>query len=209
MRTYPGLAITLSIVLLTGGGCFGQQVEYEPAPPAVQQEIEPNLEGARASTGGHEATITPSIDTEILVSVLPEEVADFKLDTPVEQLNPVPLPDGTATLYTSLAAEYSRTNETGHFVRVNISDTRGIPVLLAFIDGYQTYENDLGYRKSLDIKDVNAWLTYDTSEDKTKGTGSVVLVYRDRFLFQVDGSAGVTEEELTAFANAFDLNKLK
>jgi len=200
-------------IALIGSGCFGAP-EYQSAPPAVPPDIEPNVEGGKASTGGYEATITPSIDTQKLAEVLPKELTSFIAGEAVEHKNPAPLPDGTATFYTSLDREYTRmVGDAPEILRITITDTRGIPVLLAFLENFTEYESDGGYRKLVLINEVseNGWWSYNygPNKDESSGSGNFIMKHRDRFLIQIDGGSGIKADEILEAANALDLEPLR
>jgi hypothetical protein len=203
--------MVIGAILLLGAGCF-QKTEYVEAPISTPVHIEANLEGAKASTGGQEATITPQLKTVKLVDALPDpdKLSNTTADQPIEQFNPVPLPDGTRTEYTSVAREYTVKKETEDIrLQVTISDTRGIPVVSAFTKSFTEFDTPDGYRRPIDFNGAEAWVQYTYDPEGLKnGFGSFTMLYRERFLIQIDGSLGMSEDELIEFANAFDYTQL-
>jgi len=210
MRNYLPVFIIASLLIL-GAGCF-KHTDYTKAPEPVSVHVDANPEGAKASTGGAEATITPQLKTVKLVDALPdpESLQGVSADQPVEQLNPVPLPDGTRTEYTSIARAYTLNNEGGDItLQVTISDTRGIPVVSAFTKSFTEFRTEDGYRKPIDFNGTEAWIQYTYDPEGLKnGFGSFTMFYRERFLIQIDGSLGMSEEKLIEFANTFDYEQL-
>lgn len=205
-------SIIMGSLLLLGAGCF-QKTEYIEAPESAPVHVEANLEGAKASTGGQEATITPQLKTEKLVDALPDpdNLKDTEADQPKEQFNPVPLPDGTRTEYTSVAREYTvQKDDETITLQVTISDTRGIPVVSAFTKSFTEFDTEDGYRRPFDFNGTEAWVQYTYDPEGLKnGFGSFTMLYRERFLIQIDGSLGMSEDELIEFAEAFDYEQLK
>lgn len=200
--------IALATVLL-GIGCQTAP-PYQKAEPKIAPEVKPNPEGAKASTGGAEATITPQLATELLVRSLPEPTYPWGAMEPVESKLPIPLPDGTRTEYTRVDREYRKADTATRYVKVSISDTRGIPALLLFLNAFEAYNNPSGYRKELVIPNAKAWLAYtDGRSEFEPDYGSITLVYRDRFLIQIDGGEGISSEELESLVRTFNFDALK
>lgn len=204
------LAAYLALAALAGAGCK-QTVSYVKAPPSGEPAlIKPNLEGAKASTGGASATITPPLATALLVQSLPEPKPPWTESTPVESKLPVPLPDGTRTEVTRVDREYVKSGDAAKNIRLSLTDTRGIPALLLFIQSFEAFQNDGGYRRSIKINDAPAWLTYTYGPNReADGTGSIVFIYRERFLIQIDGGLGVSADELQLLAAALRLDALR
>ncbi|MBD3251177.1 hypothetical protein GF380_01760 [Candidatus Uhrbacteria bacterium] len=203
--------LLITSALLFGAGCF-EQTEYVEAPESAPVHIDPNLEGAKASTGGRDATITPQINTAKLVRAFPDPY-DLKNTTatePVERFNPVPLPDGTRTEYTSVERTYLYQKEGSEIrIQTTIIDTRGIPVISAFVDSLTEFVSEDGYRKQTELNGVDAWIQYTYDPEGLKdGFGSFTYLYRERFLIQIDGSLGWSEQELLQFAEAFNYDEL-
>jgi hypothetical protein len=207
MPRFARILLLIAAVIATGAGCFGAPVDYVKAPPSRPPDIKPNPAGARASTGGYEATITPSLATELLVASLPDAAGVYQAGIPVERQNPVPLPDGTAATYPSITVDYSDPAVAGRRLNVTVTDTRGLPVLLAFLEGFNEYRNDTGARYRFDIAESAAWLSF--TYESGGGSGSVIVAYRKRFIIQIDGTAGIAEDELIRFAESFNYDKLR
>jgi hypothetical protein len=207
------LMTACAALILLGASCFGRKTEFVEAPKSEPVHVEPNLEGARASTGGQEATITPQLDTEKLAAALPDPETlgtSVTAGEVVERLNPVPLPDGTRTEYVSVEREYVLKKDGGDVIlRATLSDTRGIPVVSAFTRSFSEFRTDEGYRRPADVRGTEAWIqyTYDPAGVRS-GFGSLTMLYRERFLIQIDGSMGLSESDLIAFAEMFDLERL-
>lgn len=201
------LAATLAVL---GAGCLKPAADYVKAPPSQPIEVKPNVEGSQASTGGAEATITPPLATELLVRALPKPQAPWTVTTPVESKQPVPLPDGTRTEVTRVDNEYVKAGDAAKNVKISLTDTRGIPALLLFIESYEPSEWETGYRKNISVNDEKAWLNYTFGPNREEdGTGSVTLIYRSRFHIQLDGGNGVSADELVDLVNSFDFDAIK
>lgn len=205
-------AVCFVAVIVGGAGCSKKQASYIESPASQKSEIrvEPNVEGGKAATGGASATMTPSIDSSILANALPSDTAltGFKASVAEERMNPVPMQDGTRSDFKTLTKEFSATTDNRtRIIRTLITDTRSIPVLTAFIDSYSEYSNETSSRTKINIKDGEAWLTYQKNE--AEGYGSVVMLYRERFLIQIDGNLGVSKDDLISALNAYRVDQLK
>ncbi|HWR00128.1 MAG TPA: hypothetical protein VN397_04775 [Candidatus Methylomirabilis sp.] len=208
--TFPRTLAVFAFILLQGAGCWTKAPTYVKATPSAPVEVKPNVEGAKASTGGADATITPQIATEFLVSALPIPKDPWTAADPVESRQPVPLPDGTRSEVTRVDREYRKNGNAEQNIRISITDTRGIPALLLFMNSFEAYNNPSGYRKPLTSPNAATWLTYALGPNGAEnGTGSVIQVYRERFLIQIDGGTGVSADELEAFVRSFDADALK
>ncbi len=204
-------------VIIVGAGCFSKKSEtpsYTPAEPSSAVTVPPNAPGANASTGGYETTVTPELATPTLVSSLPDpsKLQGFTADEPKETKNPIPLPDGTRDEYTSIDRTYTKAGGTNDEVRVHVivSDTRSIPVLTAFVNNFTEFSNADGYRKRITIEGTDAWILYTNDPARSRGGfGGLTMLYRGRFLIQIDGTLGTTEDDLVAFASAFDFSKFR
>jgi len=204
------LTVLVMTATLLGGGCRSPELAYQKAPPTVAPEVQPNPAGAKASTGGAEATITPQLATELLVRALPDPTDAWTAADAVEIKLPIPLPDGTRTEYTRVDREYRKDGDAEKFARISLTDTRGIPALLLFLDSYEPYENESGYRKALDQTDSLGWISYALGANGEKdGTGSVTQLIRGRFVVQIDGGTGVSAADLEALARSFNVSALK
>lgn len=200
------------LVSALGAGCWlsGDRTDFVEAPPLPPVEVLPNKEGALASTGGMEATVTPIIATELLVKTLPGTLNGFSAQEPLEIRHPVPLPDGTRSEYVSVEREYLFSDGGRGNVLVTISDTRGLPVLTAFMKSIQTFDDGSTHRTQTDIQGVPAWVTFtEDASQQGRGAGSVNMLYRGRFLIQVDASGNLTERQLKDFVASFDLAPLQ
>lgn len=203
------LTVIAIATVLVGIGCQPAP-SYQKAEPTVAPEVKPNPQGAKASTGGAEATITPQLATELLVRALPNPSDAWTAADAVEVKLPVPLPDGTRTEYTRVDREYRKDGDAEKFARISLTDTRGVPALLLFLNSYEPYDNASGYRKSLDQADATGWIAYTFGPNgETDGTGSVTMLIRGRFVVQIDGGTGVPASELEALARAFHIDALK
>ncbi len=207
VRRILALGATLAIL---GAGCLKPAADYLKAPTSTPIEVKPNVEGSKASTGGAEATITPPLATELLVQSLPKPPEGWTATTPVESKQPVPLPDGTRSEVTRLESEYVKGGDAVKNVKISITDTRGIPALLLFIESYEESAGESGYRKKMDAGGAPAWLTYAFGPNReADGTGSVTLIYRQRFHIQLDGGTGVSASDLTNLVSSFNFDALK
>ena len=128
----------------------------------------------------------------------------------MESKQPVPLPDGTRSEVTRVDREYVKSGDAAKNVKISITDTRGIPALLLFIESYEESAGESGYRKKMDADGVPAWLTYAFGPNReADGTGSVTLIYRSRFHIQLDGGTGVSASDLTNLVSSFNFDALK
>jgi hypothetical protein len=217
MRKRAGLLFAAAVLVVGGAGCFSKKSEtpaYTPAGSTGEITVPPNAAGANASTGGYDTTVTPELATPTLVGALPDPSAlpGFEADEPKESKNPVPLPDGTRDEFTSVDRTYTKAKGTPDEVRVHVSvsDTRSIPVLTAFVSNFSEFSNADGYRKRVTIEDSDAWILYTYDPARTRGGfGGLTMLYRGRFLIQIDGTLGTTEADLAAFAAAFDFSKFR
>jgi hypothetical protein len=217
MKTSGPLIITCAfIACVVGGiGCFRNgSTPYIPNTEKINPVLIPaNIEGGKASTGGIQATITPVLETQSLVDALPGEdsLEGYTATVPKETSYPVPLQDGTRTEYTNVSKSFTRSAD-GDVVVIQtaLSDTRSIPALTAFLQSYSAFDQTLIERKRITVQDETAWLTYrKNSSDAIEGYGSMVMLYRNRFLITIDGNLGVTQDELIRFLDAFHFDKLK
>jgi hypothetical protein len=199
--------------ILFGAGCFQKERPYIPSSPTKSVNVPATSEGAKASTGGIQATVTPSLETSMLVKALPDEGTDktYKASVAEEKKNPVPTQDGTRTEFTTVSKTF--TKEIGGAmisIQASITDTRSIPVLTAFIQSYAEFTNERASRKKIPIENETAWLTY-SKENATdaNGFGSVTMLYRNRFLIQIDGNLGVTEDELLEYLRGYHFDLLR
>jgi hypothetical protein len=207
MRRIAFLSL-LPIVLVTLGAGCGRDVAFVPAPQTTPIDVKPNVEGAQGSMGGQSATVTPQLATQNLIRSLPKPSKSWAADEPRELKQPVPLPDGTATEYVSVARDYTSKSD-GKIIKVLISDTRGIPALTAFLDSYQERSDDAGVRTKISIMHQDTWLTYTYGPNReADGQGSITLLYRGRFLIEIDGEQGIGAETLKAFASSFQFDTL-
>jgi hypothetical protein len=199
-----------------GAGCFRKEAApYIEAPVKSNEVIVPaNAEGAKAATGGVQSTtITPVLDTQFLSNALPSDdtFKQYKASTAEETKNPVPMQDGTRTEFSTITKTFSK--EIGEkiiVVKTSLTDTRSIPVLTAFLNSFSESKTETMSREKLVIQDGIAWLTYRTNDSiSNEGFGSVTMLYRDRFLIQIDGNLGVTRDELIAFVNAYHFDQLQ
>lgn len=210
-RQRKSILFLLGLIFL-GAGCwpFGRETAYIEAPELPDITVPPTLEGARASTGGQEATITPELDTALLVAALPSEARGCALGETREQRHPVPLPDGTRSEYVSVERELLCDTDPGKNILLSISDTRGIPVLTAFFEAFQGYSSNGSRRFSFPVEDETGWVTYtDDATGQKNGVGSMTMLYRKRFLLQIDSSGALNEQELIDLARAFRFAKLR
>lgn len=202
----------LSIGFLTmcfGVGCQKRTPVFTPAPQSVPIEVPKNTEGAKASTGGYDVTVTPSLNPSLLAAALPSDTAleGFSAGIAVEEKNPVPLPDGTRAEYSTLKKSYTKE---GMSISVMITDTKSLPVLTAFIQSYQPYENPSGARREVVIDDATGWITTSKSPDANETiASSFLLLYRGRFIIQMSGNLGVSTDDLLTLARALDLKQLR
>ena len=207
---FTRVLVIASLATLFGAGCWSSPPDYVQAPTSTPVVVQPNKEGAKASTGGAEATITPPLSTDLLVSALPKPPEGWTVTEPVESKLPLPLPDGTRAEATKLDREYRKGGDAVKNVRISITDTRGIPALLQFMQSFEASETDAGYRRSVTLKDSVAWISYTYGPKREEdGTGSMTIVNRERFLIQIDGGTGVSAAELTALATSFTYDALK
>jgi hypothetical protein len=119
--------------------------------------------------------------------------------------------DGTRAEFTTVTKTFTKiVGDQVITIQTALTDTRSIPVLTAFIDSYSEFTNDQTMRKKVSFQNGIAWLTYskDAATD-ANGFGSVTMLYRNRFLIQIDGNLGSTQDELTAFLNAYHFDQLK
>jgi hypothetical protein len=202
--------LTILALAVMGFGC-SKTPDYVKAPEQGAIEVTPTAEGGKASTGGESATITPVLATDALVRALPVPLGNWTADEPVELKNPIPLPDGSRSEYTSVARTYHvAENGTSVAAKAVLTDTRGIPALTAFLDGYDERKDDSGYRTKIRIGDQDAWLVYQNGPSGAQdGSGSVVVLFNKRFLVQVDGELGLSTDLLIQLTNAFRWDELR
>lgn len=202
----------INIVLATaffGAGCTGRSGAFIPASEIKPADVPKTTEGAKASTGGHDVTVTPSLDPQLLAMALPTDRAlkDFKAGDVVEEKNPVPLPDGSRAEYSTLKKSFVKGDAT---INVAITDTKSLPVLTAFIQSYRPYENSSGARWEVAIDDATGWMTTSQTSDADRIiASSFLMLYRDRFIIQINANLGVTTDELLVLARAIDLKRLR
>jgi hypothetical protein len=190
-----------------GFGCWwGEKPTYVPAQPVTPVEVTPSVEGGQASTGGESATITPNTPTAILIDALPSAGNEWTATEPVEKFDPVPLPDGTRTEYVRVERTYERqVNDMVETLELVLTDTRGIPALLAFVDSFAERRDAAGYRSRVTVGDHDVWITYAYGpHGESDGSGSVMFAMRNRFIVQIDGKQGTSVETLRALAERFD-----
>lgn len=211
---FSTVVCTTIVCIIGGAGCFRKSVPYTQSPP--QQEVidvQPNSEGAKASTGGIQATVTPSLDSQLLAGILPDDksLEGYSSTVAEEQKNPVPLQDGTRADFLTMTKTFERSDENRFYsIRASLTDTRSIPVLTAFLNSYSEYSNELGVRKKLSIQGESAWLTYRMGgSDPESGFGSIIMLYRNRFLIQIDGNMGVRQKILESILNAYHFDQMK
>lgn len=208
----PRAIAAINIVLATaffGAGCTARSGAFVPAPETRPAEVPKTAEGAKASTGGYDVTVTPSLDPKLLAMALPPDRAlkDFEADEVVEEKNPVPLPDGSRAEYSTLKKSFTKGDAT---INVAITDTKSLPVLTAFIQSYRPYRNSSGARWEVAIDDAKGWVTTSqTSEAGHVIASSFLMLYRDRFIIQMNANLGVTTDELLVLARAIDLRQLR
>lgn len=213
--TRPALVLLAIFAGVIGGaGCFRAPSSYTQSPSSgTVIDVPPNKRGAEASSGGAQATVTPALETRLLVEVLPanDVLKGFSASIAREEKNPVPMPDGTRTEFTTVSKSFTKTEGSRSLaIQASLTDTRSIPVLTAFIDSYSEYSNNGSKRKKIFIKDQPAWLTYQvTSGDVSEGFGSLVMLYRNRFLLQLNGNLGVTEEQLADVLKGYRFEMLQ
>ncbi len=95
-------------------------------------------------------------------------------------------------------------------IHTSLTDTRSIPVLTAFLDSYSEYSNETGMRKQISSQGETAWLTYRMGGGSPENSfGSIVMLYRNRFLIQIDGNIGVPQTELEKILNSYHFDKMK
>lgn len=208
LRAIAVINVLLATVFF-GAGCTRRSGTFVPAPEGKPAEAPKTTEGARASTGGHDVTVTPSLDPKILATTLPPDRAlkDFKASETVEEKNPVPLPDGSRAEYSTLKKSFAKGDAT---ISVSITDTKSLPVLTAFIQSYRPYENSSGARWEVAIDDATGWITTSRTSDADHIiASSFLMLYRDRFIIQMNANLGVTTEELLTLVRAIDLKQLR
>ncbi|MFA5129526.1 MAG: hypothetical protein WC477_01250 [Patescibacteria group bacterium] len=214
MKRWLPIFLLAMTTIIAGWGCTKKTTQqFVPAPSSsATSTVAPNAAGGTASTGNMPATVTPEMNTETLVKALPDDgvLPGYQSAVPEEKKNPVPLPDGTKAEYTTLVKIFTTsTQDSTRVVSVSITDTRGLPVLTAFLDSYAPYLNDSGYRKKIDVSD-QAWITY--TNDPTGGPdgfGNVTMLLNNRFLIQIDGNKGVTAETLQLAASSVHQDALR
>lgn len=215
MQKIDGFAMYGALIacLSLGIGCSREKpVEYVESMPVANEVIIPaNLEGAKASTGGIATTVTPSLDVSLLAEALPSEsdFSDYQSTIAQEAKNPVPMQDGTRAEFSTITKIFSKSTDSKDVsVQVAITDTRSIPVLTAFINSYSETNEELFVRKRISIHDADAWLTNRKNHiEDLVGFGSITMVYRNRFIIQIDGNLGVSQEELIRFANGIRFDR--
>lgn len=200
--------LTLIALTVMGVGCF-KDTSYIPAEEREAIEVAPSLEGSRASTGGQSTTVTPVLATATLVAAMPQTDRTWEANEAIEAKNPVPLPDGSRTEYTSVVREYREKEGSGR-VTATLVDTRGLPALTTFLESYEERALESGYRTRIPIGNIEGWMTYTYGPNREEdGVGSFITLYRERFLIQLDGSHGVSAESIAMLASAFDLKELQ
>lgn len=207
-RRFAAIGISAFGLMCFGIGC-NKTPAYVPAPETTPIEIPPTKEGAQASTGGYDTTITPQLDSALLVAALPPDnaLADFEAKTPVEEKQPVPLPDGTRGEYSTLKKTYVKGSSS---IDLSITDTRSLPVLTAFIQSYQPYESPSGSRWEVVVGDATGWMTDSKSPDTDMSIAcSFLMLYKGRFIIQMNGNTGISKEDLLILARALDLKPLR
>jgi hypothetical protein len=205
------LIIPFIAITALGFGC-AKTPSYIKAPEPTPLEVPASPESAKASTGGESATITPVLDTVLLVKAFPEpDEKKWSADEPQEMRNPIPLPDGTRSEYVGVARTYQVIQgDKAIAARAILSDTRGIPALTIFLDGYFEHGDDWSYRKKIAVAGQDAWLSYGKGPNgDTDGIGSITMLFRERFLLQIGGEPGLSPDSLTALANAFNWDALR
>ncbi len=210
MRTTHVFGAALILASLLGAGCFGTP-SYVPAQRGDDVDVPPTMEGGKASTGGQSTTVTPMLATERLVDALPPAPSGWSMaHEAVELLNPVPLPDGTRGEYVAVSLEYASAADDTKTISAVLTDTRGIPALSAFLEAYTDREDPQGYRRHFSINEDSGWetVTYGP-QGSADGTGSIVILINQRFILQIDGSAGVPTDMLMNLALATDWGPLK
>lgn len=197
----------MAFLTLTGFGCKSQP-EYVPAPKTPFFQVPASPEGGKASTGGESATITPPLATNLLVQALPPATDEWGAGEPVESLNPAPLPDGTRTEYVTVTRVYSNGDE--KTVSLSLTDTRGIPAVYAFLDSYAERSDEAGFRRAVKVGDLDGWVNFAYGPNReADGSGSLFLLFNERFLIQLDGGVGVTPDMLTSLASRFNFDALR
>jgi len=202
------MSISVFSLMCFGVGCK-KAPQYVPAPPSTPIEVPPTKEGAQASTGGYDTTLTPQLESALLAAALPSDQAlpDFEAKTPVEEKQPVPLPDGTRGEYSTLKKTYVQGSSA---ITVSIIDTRGLPVLTSFVQSYQPYESPSGSRWEVVVGDGTGWMMDSKSPDTdTIIACSFLMLYRGRFIIQMSGNTGISTENLLTLARALDLKQLQ
>lgn len=210
----PIISYAILACLVTGAGCFGKTTPYikSPSQPA-EVNVKPNVEGSKASTGGIQTTVTPSLETSSLANILPDDnvLKGFVPSTVQEKINPVPMQDGTRAEFSTVTKSFSKTeNDLTTTIQASLTDTRSIPVLTAFIDSYAEYSNERGTRKALSVQGEKAWITQQNNgTDEIEGFGSITMLYRNRFLIQIDGNVGISQDQLIKVLNEYHFDQLK
>lgn len=209
------LACTVSFV---GAGC-GSKKSGEYIPDRFVEEkidVPASVEGSKASTGNTEnVSVVPQMDTRILTESLPGKdlLDDYTSDIPTERRSPIPLPDGKRTESVSVHRIYiqdSGNEGEKNIIEASIADTRGLPVLTAFMKSYTSFDTDSGYRKQKEINGADVWITYTKDPaGGEQGFGTLIALYRDRFLIQIQGNMGSSEEKLVQVFEGFDFKKLQ
>lgn len=214
MRIIAAFILVITTTLL-GAGCFEKPRPYVQALPDEETiTVAPTKEGGEASTGGQtDVTITPKLETQSIADAMPtpDALNGFSASTPVESTSPVPMPDGTRTDFPTVTVTFSRQDADAiRIIEVSLTDTRSIPVLTAFLSSYSAYENERGHRTPVEIAGETGWVTYTkTPDDTNRGFGALTMLYRGRFLIQINGNAGITEEDLVRTAKAFRFETLQ
>jgi len=207
MFVYARWFLATALLATVGFGCWwNQKPSYVPAEPVNQIEVTPSVEGGQASTGGESATITPNTAIDILIAALPAVGDGWTAADPVEKRDPVPLPDGTRAEYVSIQRAYQfDKNGTEDGLEFLLTDTRGIPALLAFVDSYAERRDAAGYRTAIKIGDQDAWLTYAFGANAEQdGSGSIMFVLRERFIIQIDAKQGTSVQTIMTLAERFN-----
>lgn len=207
MRRFVRFLAPLAFIAILGAGCEARNT-YVAAPEVAPIHVTPTTEGGSASTGGQSATVTPVLPTEILNQTFPVPNGDWSVDEGIEIKNPVPLPDGSRAEYTSIAREYHLKDKGA--VKALLSDTRGIPALTAFLASLSERADEQGYRSKIRVGELEAWVTYAYGPNREEdGSGSLTLLFRERFLLQLDGGPGISAEALVKLAEAFHWDVLR
>jgi len=168
----------------------------------VKDALTPVKDVVAPATATQPKVCTEAINYQVLIDALPKTVNGFVGDTPTGNMltftNPA---DQSVMRYSTASVNLANNDKT---IEVTATDTCYIQYLSLAWAGFFESEGTDGYLKKTTISSYPAWHQYSASSS----TYSYDVFVNDRVFVTVQGGDGVSDDDVTAAANAIGYSSI-